>query len=477
MTNSPDAGPNGLRGNQTPALSVVPAWDTTEADDAIFLSSRYGLVPDEWQVTVLRGSLGRRDGRWSAPRVGLDVARQNGKNAVIEIVELFKMVLLGRRILHTAHEVKTCRKAFSRLLEFFDNERQYPELRALVREIRRTNGQEAIVLRNGGSCEFIARSRGSGRGFTVDDLVLDEAQELADDELAALLPTISAAPSGDPQVFMAGTPPLGDIKGEAFARERSVAQAGGDGRLAWFEWSNPADADTNDPTVVANANPALGIRLGWGTVEDERSVMGESQFARERCGIWEALGSASVIDPDLWRSLGDPDSKPGSHVAFAVDVPVGGREASIARAGERPDGNVHLEVDSRPGTGWAVERLALVARRRNAVVALDGGSRAAALIEPLRKAGIEPVVYGTRDVVTACSGFMDRIDEGGLRHMAQLELNLAVDVARRRKVGDAWAWHRRDTSVSISPLVAATLAVHALKEPPPKRKTGRVLAV
>ena len=103
-------------------------------------------------MTVLRGSLGRRDGRWSAPRVGLDVARQNGKNAVIEIVELFKMVLLGRRILHTAHEVKTCRKAFSRLLEFFDNERQYPELRALVREIRRTNGQEAIVLRNGGSC-------------------------------------------------------------------------------------------------------------------------------------------------------------------------------------------------------------------------------------------------------------------------------------------------------------------------------------
>lgn len=36
-------------------------------------------------------------------------------------------------------------------------------------EIRRTNGQEAIVLDNGGSVQFIARSRGSGRGFTVDD--------------------------------------------------------------------------------------------------------------------------------------------------------------------------------------------------------------------------------------------------------------------------------------------------------------------
>jgi hypothetical protein len=60
---------------------------------------------------------------------------------------------------------------------------------------------------NGGSIEFIARSSGSGRGFTVDVLVCDEDQDLTDEELAALLPTISAAPSGNPMVILTGTPP------------------------------------------------------------------------------------------------------------------------------------------------------------------------------------------------------------------------------------------------------------------------------
>src|SRR5690606_18531865 len=99
------------------------------------------------------------------------------------------------------------RKAFKRLLSFFENERESPELFAMVAEIRRTNGQEAIILTNGASIEFIARTRSSGRGFTVDDLVLDEAQDLTDEQLEALLPTLSSAPSGDPQQLYLGTPP------------------------------------------------------------------------------------------------------------------------------------------------------------------------------------------------------------------------------------------------------------------------------
>ncbi|NKU63881.1 hypothetical protein GS891_12230 [Rhodococcus hoagii] len=78
------------------------------------------------------------------------------------------------------------RKAFKRLQHFFGSEKndpdaKFPELNALVEEIRSTNGQEAIVLKNGGSIEFVARSKGSARGFTIDVVVMDEAQELADE--------------------------------------------------------------------------------------------------------------------------------------------------------------------------------------------------------------------------------------------------------------------------------------------------------
>lgn len=476
MTSSPDAGPSG---NQTPTLAVVPEWDSSLVGDAAFLSSAYGLTPDPWQATVLEGWLARRGDMWAAGRCGLAVPRQNGKNGVLEIVELYKMVGLGRSVLHTAHEVKTCRKAFLRLASFFENKKKWPELSGMVRDIRRANGQEAIYLTNGGQCEFIARSSGSGRGFTADDLVCDEAQELTAEQLAALLFALSAAPSGDPQTVLTGTPPRGaGGRGEAFERERDAAHAGGDGRLCWHEWSNEPGADMSDPVVVADANPALGIRIGWSAVEDERALMGvdSEEFARERGGVWGGSGGgAGVVDPDVWRGLVDAESKP-VRVAFAVDVPPEGKRASIARVGVRADGLVHVEVDSRSGTSWAVDELVRLSRKRNAVVAVAGNGRAAALIPGFVRGGVEPVVYGASAQAAATSEFLDRVDEGTLRHMGQIELAVAVDGARLRKVGDAAALQRRDTGVDISPLVAVTLGLRALKEDPPKRKTGRVMA-
>ena len=146
-----------LRGEQTPLVRLQPvAVSSADADDAIMLGASYGLKPDEWQELVLRGWLGRRrDGKWASSRCGLSCPRQNGKNAVVEIRELFGIITLGEKWLHTAHEVKTARKAFLRLVSFFENERKYPELAELVESIRKANGQEAIFLKNGGSVEFV----------------------------------------------------------------------------------------------------------------------------------------------------------------------------------------------------------------------------------------------------------------------------------------------------------------------------------
>src|SRR5690606_7171925 len=176
---------------------------------------------------------------------------QNGKNAVIEIRELYGMIALGERFLHTAHEVKTARKAFLRLAGFFQNALEWPELAAMAKEIRRTNGQEAIVLTNGASIEFVARSRGSARGYTVDVLVMDEAQELTDEQLEALLPTISSAPTGNPQQLLAGTPPGPGTPGEVFTRTRSAGVEGKDPRLCWHEWSVDGEYNVADHALWA----------------------------------------------------------------------------------------------------------------------------------------------------------------------------------------------------------------------------------
>ena len=469
---------------RSPRVRVSPKWSETHGDLAVMLSSGYGLVADEWQSGILDDWLAvRADGKWTSSRCGLSVPRQNGKNAALEIVELFKMVGLGRKILHTAHEVKTARKAFLRLCSFFENERQYPELFALVKDIRRTNGQEAILLTNGGGVEFIARSKGSGRGFTVDDLVMDEAQELDDFVYAALVPTISAAPSGNPQQIITGTPPGPKDQGEVFTRVRTDALSGKSSRTSWHEWSADTGDDFDDPTIWAAANPALGIRLGLETVADERAAMDDETFARERLGMWAGASGMAVIDAESWAQIADVSSLAIDRLALAVDVSPDRTVASVALAGQREDGRWHVELDEqRAGVGWLANYIVTRCERNNVrAVVIDQASAAASIIDDLMKRKINVTTTDSRKMAAACGQFYDGVMDQWLVHTDQPQVNYALSMARKRPLEASWAWNRKNAQSDITPLVAVTLALwgaqNSTVKKPLKRSSGRKAVV
>jgi len=392
------------------------------------------------------------------------------------------MVALGRRILHTAHEVKTARKAFLRLIGFFED-RKHPELMAMVSEIRRTNGQEAIFLTNGGSCEFIARSKGSGRGFTVDDLVMDEAQELDEFAYAALLPTVSASPSGNPQQIICGTPPGSRDSGEVFTKLREDALGGRSVRTCWLEWSFDADADLDDRAQWAQANPALGIRLDVQVVEDERAAMSDEMFARERGGVWSSVVSRQVVPDGVWAGLCDPGSVPVGSLAMGVDMAPEGVLTSICVAGVRGDGRWHVElIEQREGSMWVAARAGEVAKRHGfGAVVVDGASPAAALIEPLREEGLVVTVTGAREMGQACGSVLRLAFEDGLRHLGQPQLASSLGVARKRRIGSEglWGWGRAASGSDISAVVAVTLALwgamSSTAKVQPVKRSGRAV--
>lgn len=448
-----------------PRVRRAPRAVTNDVDDAAFLASSYGLTPDDWQEDVLESWLGRRrDGRWSAASCGVAVPRQNGKNALIEIRELFGMVMLGERFLHTAHEVKTARKAFIRISSFFENVRQFPELAALVKEIRKTNGQEAVILTNGGAVEFIARSKGSGRGFTVDVLVCDEAQDLQAEEMAALLPTISAAPSGNPQLILAGTPPKIDgTKGEVFRTMRADGEANRDPRLAWSDFG-VADGpmpDIEDRKLWFACNPALGNRLNVAEVERELAVLKSSpeDFAAERLGWWgdPARSSQSAFGPGAWERCADEDA-PQVPDVLGVAVSLDRSHTSIGAAGMFDDRVIVGEVKRDTGVGWAVAELKRIQAERGCKVAVDPAGPTKDLIVALRAAGVEVIEVRLPD---ACASIFDAANEDRLRHPNHHELNQAVTGAAKRDVGDLWAWARKKSTSDISMLEAVTVAAKA----------------
>lgn len=443
----------------------MPRAVRSEADDAVYLSSAYGLTPDDWQADALADWLGRRrDGRWAAATCGLAVPRQNGKNGVIEVRELFGMIGLGEKFLHTAHQVKTAKKAFKRIASFFENERQYPELAALVVEIRKTNGQEAVVLANGGSVEFIARSSNSGRGFTVDVLVCDEAQDLTDDELEALLPTISAAPLGNPQVIFTGTPPDPDKgeTGEVFVRVRADGEKNRDPRLAWTDYGVPDGPlpDCDDRDLWERVNPALHGRLGLDEVRRERLLLSAEGFARERLGWWGEPGSGdSDIDPRSWAACAEPAAVVTGARALGLDVTLDQSHACISGAG-MASGRMHIEtVSHQRGTGWIVEAATVLqAKHPDSVFVVDERSPAASLIPDLEEAGIVIVKANTAHVTDGCAWMFTAIRDRAVSHADDAPMNRAVAGTRKRAVADRFAWGRKQSGTDITPFNAATLA-------------------
>ena len=94
------------RGEQRPRLSCLPQGAVSSAgEEAAEFAETCGLVLDPWQRWCLDQMLSERaDGAWAATLVLLLLPRQNGKNSVLEALELAALYLFDEpRIIHTAH--------------------------------------------------------------------------------------------------------------------------------------------------------------------------------------------------------------------------------------------------------------------------------------------------------------------------------------------------------------------------------------
>jgi hypothetical protein len=482
-----------LIGAQTPRIRVVPPSITSSGPEVCALADRAGLVLDPWQRMVLNDSLGERaDGKWAAFESGLMVGRQNGKSAIFEARMLAGLFLFGEKLLiYSAHEFKTAGEIFRRMDELIAGT---PSFSRRVKSISKTRGEEGFELTTRQRLRFLARSTGSGRGFSGDLNIWDESQHLGDGPVDALMPTMSAREN--PQLWYGGSAPdFTRAPCEQITRVRNRALSGESKGLAYFEWSAELCTDRcaagcsehddpGSPGTWAKTNPGLGIRIDLERIEREYDSMSKGGFNRERLSIgnyptegagwnvisqsaWEATAHGEVRDSD--GNVLDPGSRPLDPVAFAVEVTPDRGFASVAVAGRRDDGLLHVElIDHRPGTDWVVDRVAsLIETWSPCAVALDPGGPASSLLSDFADAEIELKLPKARDAAAAAGQFYDSIvrpPEAGdgwsskLRHRPKPALTLAVAGATKRTLGDAWLWDRRSPDADISPLVAVTLA-------------------
>lgn len=444
-----------------------------------------GLGFDWWQSQLGTVCLGYDSaGKYVATvgGVGLSIPRQVGKTYFVLAMLLILCVLFpGLQVVWTAHHLRTSTKTFTTLRGLCRRKKIAPLIKP--GGIRSANGEQQVEFTNGSRIMFGARSQGFGRGFDEIDIeVFDEAQILDTKALEDIIAaTNQARHVHGALLFFMGTPPRPSDPSEAFEARRADALAGKSKKSVWLEIGADPKSDVNDESQWPLMNPSHPKRTPRESLERLReNLKDDDSWNREGRGVWDALESSRVIDELSWSLVADPASMAIERLSIAIDVPPDRSVASVALAGQRPDGRWHVELDDeRKGVDWVIPWVkSRSEKNRLHSVVVDEMS---GLVEERHG---RHFLIGTnilvtlaaaegRDMAIACAKFFDAVVDQSLRHTDQPQVNVALSVARKRPLAGGWAWNRKDAASDITPVVAMTLALWGAQNDNVKRPTRR----
>ena len=461
-------------GSQTPRISVEPPRISTDGEGAAMLMAEYGFPLDPWQRMILDCWLGRDERReYSVTSGGLACPRQNGKNGCLDSRELYGLSVKGEKILHTAHQTATVKKSFRRLESIF-TDRRHPEICAIVKDIRYTNGEEAIYLTNGGGIEYSTRTRQRARGFDgVSLVVFDEAQELTDEQVDAIMATLAASSTGTRQILYTGTPPYPGAPGMVFRRRRAACLTNPGAHDAWHEWSIEAESvekiDLTDRKLWYATNPALGIRLTEAFTAEELSTQSPDGFARERLGWWSPILTQEAdyaIDAKAFDACRSEAPKPEGKTAYGVKFAADGSEVCLCGAVVPKTGPARISILDRRPTGRGLAWLAEWINERSKIaccVVIDGRNGADLLVENIKdvwKAKGAVIRPTARDVIASVSTLTNAVAEQSVTwYSGQPALRDSAVSAVKRPIGGGWGFGGENSI----PIEAAALALWGAK--------------
>jgi hypothetical protein len=457
---------------------VTTAWPRIEAKCRLL-----GVTFDPWQQGLGAIALGKRkDGKYATTVGGIvmSIPRQVGKTFLVGMI-LIAMCLLhpGYTVLWTAHHGRTTTKTFDTLKALTSRKKIKP----YMLKPRSTNGEQELRFRNGSVIMFGAREQGFGRGFEeVDAEVFDEAQILSARALEDMVPAANQSRhTSGALLFFMGTPPRPGIDpGEEFTNRREKALAGKSTQMLYVEFAADPDADPNDRTQWAKANPSYPLRTPDESMERMREQLTDTEsFLREALGIWPIkTGMQPVINPILWQQLKGRPPADGP-VAYGVRFSAEGAGVALSAAVAVGDKrfveviDVGSAVSSMDGlVDWLVDRLP-----ESDGVVIDGRGSADVLEQRLVQAGA-PVRKIIRPNVSqagaAYAGLLEHAESGRIQHAAQPGLIASIAIAGRRDIGKqgGWGYEPITASGDVKPVESIALAISGLKVRKTERKDG-----
>lgn len=420
------------------------------------------------------------DGKLWYDEVDLTVPRQSGKTTAMvppaahrcSAWRNSKGIWVPQSVVYTAQTRAAARKKWEEEhVKWLEN----TPLGSLF-ETRLSNGSESMRWDNGSLWGIEAVNETAGHGGTNDLAFIDEAFAHKDATVEeALAPTMLTRESSQIWVFSTA----GNAKSPYLWRKvrdgRKMVESGAESHTAYFEWSAPEGAPYDDESVWKACMPALGYTQTIEKVRRElirlrKSPDGVNVFRRSYLNQWVEIPiledeEFSVINRDKWYGQANTVAGVAKPPVFSLDVSPDRSKAAIGAAGMSTavKGNRHCEVvQTGEGTDWIIARLQELWKkhRPRAPLFMDSIGPASALAPKLIAAKIPVEMLGGADIARSCAAFYDDITNRAMTHRNQEVLNASVAGAIRRKLGDNYAWDRRNSDVDITPLMAVTLAAY-----------------
>lgn len=392
------------------------------------------------------------------------IARQNGKTMWLKGLGLWRLYLdNAAKVIISAQNLEFAENS---LAEAVEDVLRTPVLRKEYVRFSRTNGKFRMELTGGREWRAAVSSRKGGRSLSCDLVMMDELREHQNWQAWNAL---AATTTARPRSLVVAASNAGDATSVVLrslrdgALEKITLGDTAESQTALFEWSAPDDADHLDPEYWPCANPALGRLFTEVTLKGKAEAMHQDipGFRTEHMCQWVATIDPSIFPREDWQATTDPLSKRdhSAPVWAALDINFERSRSYAAIASRRSDGALHVEVvEAQRGTDWVVPWFAERLERFQSVVVQARGAPASALIEDLTDAGVPITELGGADLTRAYGYFYDLVTTHAVFHRPSPALDAAVEAAKPRILGDAWAINRKDSPVDVSPLVAV---IHA----------------
>lgn len=466
-----------------PSRHIAQPYARSEGGIVLTLMQRGGLKAIHWQSDVLQDwSAMDERGKVIHKVCLLACPRQQGKSVDLIGYVIKRAMRDGYRVLWTEHNYSTTCEMLRRFKGILGSKKadkfaRYPGFNRHVANYSSKISQEAYFFDSGGAIHFATRTKSAALGYSFDLIIIDEAQELAEEHVQILLPTLTSGEHHDSQVIYAGTPSRAGSTADSFARIRENVIAGTVPNACLWEWGVDEIGDVTDETRWKAVNPSLAE--GVADIEAIRTnlaTMSPLTFAQEHLGYWLPRAQInSVIPADKWEACATTELVEGD-TSFGVKFARDGSRAALSACIKPESGKPYVELikvwdmgaGMRPIADWIYQRI-----DKCACVVMDGVGQATNLATMLRDMGAPRrlmIVPTVSQCTEAYALMLDRVNAGEVTHYNQAQLNAAATTCARREIGKGWGFE--DTETGDATLIeSASLALWGALTT--KRKPGR----